>query len=490
MKFTENEYTELKKSTGELKEGIISIAAILNKHGKGILYFGIKNDGTLLGHDIGENTLRKISQAITNHIEPKIYPEITTEKTDNLHFIKVSFSGDDKPYFAYGRVYLRVADEDKLLTSREIEKLILEKNIYQSQWDSKLTGHSFLQTNPEAVNEFIEQLKNSGRTPVKSENPVDVLKKLGLIREKKLSYAAWHLFCDEQPVEWQMAVFKGNDKTEFTDFKPPFKGNLFFLLEKAIVFVTDKLNWRVEFGADMKRHEIPEIPMTALREAIVNSLVHRDYNDPKLNEIAFFADRIEIFNPGTFPKGLSPDDFIKGHERSHLRNPKIAEVFYYTKNIDRWGSGLQRIDKECKENNIRYDFKELSNGFLVIFYRSQADVKTVIEKSDEKFEEFSVEITQKVEELLNKLGIKWSEESVEKVGKRLVEKVGRKLAENQIKILLLVINNSRISKREMSELLNISTTAIDKNIEKLKKHGFLKRIGPAKGGYWKVLNNE
>ena len=66
MKFVENENTELKKSTGELKEGIISIAAILNKHGKGELYFGVKNDGTLIGQDIGEKTLRDISQAIGN----------------------------------------------------------------------------------------------------------------------------------------------------------------------------------------------------------------------------------------------------------------------------------------------------------------------------------------------------------------------------------------------------------------------------------------
>lgn len=455
MKFTENENTELKKSTGELKEAVISITAILNKHGKGILYFGIKNNGTLMGHDIGENTLRKISQAIANHIEPKIYPEITAEKIDDMHYIKVSFSGDDKPYFAYGKVYLRVADEDKLLTPGEIEKLILEKNIYQSQWDSKLTGHSFLQTNPEAVKEFVEQLKNSGRTPLKSEVPADVLKKLGLIKEEKLSYAAWHLFCNEQHVEWQLAVFKGNDKTEFADFKPPLKGNLFFLLEKAINFVTDKINWRVEFGADMKRHEIPEIPLTALREAIVNSLAHRNYNDPKSNEIAFFNDRIEIFNPGAFPEGLTPDDFIKGHERSHLRNPKIAEVFYLTKNIDRWGSGLQRIDKECKENNIRYEFKRLNDGFLVIYYRPKTDVKTVIETDGEKFGE-----------IRDKFGV------------------------SSVKIILMISENPETTIPQIAESLNLTTRAIEKQIARLKKEGILKRIGPAKGGYWKLLKNE
>jgi len=119
----------------------------------------------------------------------------------------------------------------------------------------------------------------------------------------------------------------------------------------------------------MKRHEIPEIPVSALREAIVNSLVHRNFNDPKGNEIAVFTDRIEIYNPGTFPEGLTPEDYINGHERSYLRNPKIAEIFYYTRDIDRWGSGLQRMNKECNENGIHLSFDIMVNGFLTTFYR-------------------------------------------------------------------------------------------------------------------------
>ena len=70
----ETETLEFKKTTGELKEGIVSIAAILNKHQKGELYFGIKPDGTPIGQQISEKTLRDISQEIANHIEPRIYP--------------------------------------------------------------------------------------------------------------------------------------------------------------------------------------------------------------------------------------------------------------------------------------------------------------------------------------------------------------------------------------------------------------------------------
>ena len=80
----ETETLEFKKSTGELKEGIISIGAILNKHQKGELYFGVRPDGTPIGQEISEKTLRDISQAISNHIEPQIFPEIQTVRIDEI----------------------------------------------------------------------------------------------------------------------------------------------------------------------------------------------------------------------------------------------------------------------------------------------------------------------------------------------------------------------------------------------------------------------
>ncbi|NQY31903.1 MAG: ATP-binding protein, partial [Coraliomargarita sp.] len=99
----ENETIEFKKSLSELKEGLISMASILNKHGNGELWFGIKNDGSAVGLQISEKTLRDLSQSITNHIEPKLYPEITKEEVDGKSCLKVAFSGTERPYYAYGR---------------------------------------------------------------------------------------------------------------------------------------------------------------------------------------------------------------------------------------------------------------------------------------------------------------------------------------------------------------------------------------------------
>jgi ATP-dependent DNA helicase RecG len=128
MKLIENETLELKKSTSLLKSAIKSLVAILNKHRKGQLYFGIRDNGDVIGQDVGEKTIREISQEISNHIEPKIYPEVNEIDIKGKKCILVEFSGNETPYFAYGRAYMRVGDEDRQLSARELEEMIIMKN--------------------------------------------------------------------------------------------------------------------------------------------------------------------------------------------------------------------------------------------------------------------------------------------------------------------------------------------------------------------------
>ena len=93
----ESEILELKTSTSELKEAIISIVAILNKHQKGELYFGVKNNGEVLGQTVTENTIRQISQTISDNIESKIFPKINEIILEGKHCVHVEFSGENVP---------------------------------------------------------------------------------------------------------------------------------------------------------------------------------------------------------------------------------------------------------------------------------------------------------------------------------------------------------------------------------------------------------
>ena len=111
----ENEYIEFKESTSELDKGLISIVSILNKHQKGTLYFGIKDDGTPIGQTIGKDTLRKVSQRISDHIEPKIFPEINQVKLEG----KVCFTEDpeviERCFAQSEALSLRWADHKELV---------------------------------------------------------------------------------------------------------------------------------------------------------------------------------------------------------------------------------------------------------------------------------------------------------------------------------------------------------------------------------------
>src|SRR5665647_1142033 len=137
-KFQETETIELKKSTSELKEAIISLVAMLNKHQRGEIIFGIRNDGTVVGQQVSDKTIRDVSKAIADHVEPRIYPVVEHVTLAGKAGIKVQAEGGEHPYYAYGRAYIRVGDEDRQLSAKELENLILAKNRDRLRWDTEI----------------------------------------------------------------------------------------------------------------------------------------------------------------------------------------------------------------------------------------------------------------------------------------------------------------------------------------------------------------
>ena len=436
--FKESETLELKRSTSELKEAIISIVAILNKHQGGRLYFGIRNNGEVIGQTIGEETLRDVTKAIAAHIEPRIYPKVTHETIEGKNCVMVDFQGTDPPYFAYGRPYIRTGDEDRQLSVKELGSLILKK----VSWEGGISERTVKDVSTKTLRNFVTRANEARRINFRFTTVPSVLNKLNLLKDGKLYRATEVLFCDRNSLEVQAAVFAGTDKLTFLDIQQ-LKGNIFDVLEQSESYVKERINWRADL-TESGRREIPEIPLRAVTEAIVNSLCHRDYANPKGNEIAVFKDRVEIYNPGQFPEEFEPEDFIKGEERSILRNPLIANTLYFRADIERWGSGLRRIYTACQEADVKVGFRKLKSGFMVVFNRK-----------------------------------------VPETG--LVEGLVERLVESQQKILKLIAQNPSISKRRMAEILGISDTAVDKNIATLKKKGLLRRVGPARGGHWEIV---
>ena len=391
----ESEKLEFKKTTAELKEAVISMAAILNKHGGGELYFGVRNDGTSLGQMISDSTLRDVSQAVSNHLEPKIYPKISEVYIDDKLCVFVEFSGSDTPYFAYGRAYIRVADEDKQMSPAELEDYILRKNARHDTWDSDVSNQSPDDMDEAVLKGYLDRANQAGRIDFTYTSKEDMLTRLDLLADGKLKNAAVALFSGIPLLEIQMAIFASAERLTFNDINRD-GGNITHMVEIAEKYIRNNIRWRVVLDGSIQRKEIPEIPIDAVREAIINSFCHRDYKSSQNNEVTIFSNRVEIYNPGAFPEGLTPQDFIEGTERSVKRNPLLAQLMYYVKDIESFGTGLKRITNACNTAGVKVEFHMLKKGFAVVFYRPELSIcpdsgtgSAIVKNSEQKLTPFA-----------------------------------------------------------------------------------------------------
>ncbi|MFH0927267.1 MAG: ATP-binding protein [Candidatus Micrarchaeota archaeon] len=452
MQISESETLELKRSTAELGEALKSIVAILNKHQAGDLYFGFRDNGVEVGQDVSQKTLRCIAQAIDQKIEPKIFPKITGVNIGGKDCVHVQYEGVQVPYFYEGRAYLRVADQDRQITVHELRKLFGEQ--ISKDWEKQPSEKSIKDVDSKTLKDFMRHAKAASRINFSYSNAGTTLHKLGLTRNGKLLRAGEVLFCNDNRMEVQAAVFAGNDKLTFLDIRQ-IKGNLFGLLVKCRSYLWDHIDWRGKLSGEGRR-EIPEIPTRALEEALVNSVIHRDYANLKSNEISIFKDRIEVYNPGEYLPSASPQEFVKGQERSVLRNPLIAEAMYNANATERWGSGFKRIYDECKKAGVKVEFNEVKTGFVVVFHRKRA----VSEQA----------------------------EAPESPGKS--QKSTRKVPEKYQKLLKAIISDSKISRDALAQKTGVPAGTILSGLRWLVKNGILRRVGPARGGYWEFIKTK
>ena len=237
---------------------------------------------------------------------------------------------------------------------------------------------------------------DAGRIAISYTDKNTVLNQLELTEGDKLLNAGKVLFSDDLLQDVQMAIFATNERLTFNDIRR-YHGPVLKLVDIAENYIKSNIHWRVEFTGELQRTEIPEIPVDAIREALLNSFCHKDYSSGKSNEVAIYKDRVEIYNPGTFPEGLEPQDYIERVERPVRRNPKIARILYYSKDIESFGTGLKRIADACESAGVRYEFQKKKTGFVVCFYRSEekadkkpieADKKPIKAERQEKIVEF------------------------------------------------------------------------------------------------------
>ena len=376
---SESETVEFKKSTGEHKEALQAISAMLNKHGHGELYFGVKDDGTVIGQDVSDATLRQVASWASDKIEPVVFPAVERlEAEGGLRYIRMAFSGADAPYSADGRYFVRVGTSNKALSASGLSAMVIERERARSPWDSLPSGRPVTDADEQAVRDFVERGGRAGRVGSGFTSVEDALARLDLIAaDGSLKNAAVELFCEGSDTypRMKLGLLGGNTKAKILDLRREC-GTMLKLLDFAEYFVTSNIRREFVIGeTGMYRKEIPEIPAEAIREAVANALCHRDYTIKTAVEVNVFMDTVQIVSPGLFPKGDSPERHLDGAASEFgLRNPAIARALFRAGVIEQYGTGIPRIKEACEAAGVRFRFEQTANSTVVAFERPGAQI--------------------------------------------------------------------------------------------------------------------
>ena len=446
----EGQRLEFKRSLAELQAGVRTIAAFANAEG-GTLFFGVRADGTVIGVTLGVNTRELVVNTIVNNTDPPLYPQVEYLELNGRTVIAVTVAaGHDRPHLAYGRAYRRVGAVTAQLSRDEQRRLLLES---RPRFDDQPSEASLEDIDPARVRRFLEMAIQRGRLPdISADLPVtETLRRLKVLRvvDDRLTptMAAVLLFAREpqrfvpQSVVG-LARFPGTTKgtTQIVD-RADVEGDLAEIIDRAEAFV--RRNTRIASKIyHAQRLEITEYPYPAIREAIANAVIHRDYwQAGSRAQVAIYADRIEVESPG----GLLPPITVEtlGHTPPVWRNPDLARLLHRLGYIEQFGTGIERMRRDMRAHGLPEPRFEAGPGWFRVAFRGPGE---------------------HILDLIPEEGIT----DLRALG----------LNERQIEALRLMVNEGRMfTNREYCRQFDITTPTATRDLSKLVAVGQAIRVG-------------
>jgi len=410
-----------------------TICAFANTKG-GILYIGLSDEGKVKGINLNNEILKNISDKIVSSLG--IHPEIEVEKRKKKEILKISVKPSAVPISFNGKYYQRVGNTTREMNPERLKEFLLKG----TNWDGLINKEaSFDDIDGETIRLFIRKARSTGRLTIFEENTdiKTIFEHLKLSVRGKLTNAAIILFGKDPQKYFINAVLRivrlKNQTTIIGDRL--ITGNLFNQVVQGEEAIKNFINVRYEIKK-LEREEIWEYPLPAIREALINSLIHRDYFKYNVQtQVKIFDDYIWFYNIGGLPEGITLEDLKKPHS-SVPRNPLIVHIFYLAGLIEEVGSGIGRIMDSLKSQGLSEpEFKEEMGGFSVRFYK---DIYT--------------------EENLRKMG----------------------LNERQIMAVMYVKEKGKITNREYQEINAVSNKTAYIELSDLVKREILVNIGSGK----------
>lgn len=442
-----------------------TVVAFANGNG-GKIVFGI-DDKTLEIVGMDEDNIFKTMDAITNAIsdscEPRIRPDVTLQTVNDKTVIVVEIlPGAMRPYYIKSEgmtegTYMRVSGTTRPVEGYMLKELILEgQNRY---FDSEPCRE--LQITDEDIQNLCKTMKetaikntwqNSEKAKIKDITK-NTLLSWGILIEVQgeiFPTNAYALLTGQlrmQPVI-QCGLFKGKDRAYFADRKE-FDGPIQNQVDAAYQYVLEKINMGMQIQG-IYRQDVYELPTDSVRELIANAVAHRSYLEPGNIQVAIFDDRLEVTSPGMLLNNVSIKKMMEGYSKP--RNPAIANAFAYMKIIEKWGTGIPRIFRECREYGLPDpELIDFDGDFRVNMYRN-----TAIDYSP-------------------------------RVNDRVNDKVNDRVNEIEEKILKFIDNDPAITITQLSMELELSRKTIAAKLKTLKEKKMIERVGSSRKGYWKIL---
>lgn len=398
---------------------------------------------------------------ISDSCEPAIIPDVTCQTVDGKNIIVVDVeAGRQRPYYIKSLgleqgVFVRVAG-----TTRQADEYMLRELMFEgSNRSFDQTVCLGLEVTEQELIEFCKSLQEVALQNTQTEEEKRMVKEVtlsqlvswGILLEKDGKFLPTNAYAvlagkEKLPVSIQCGLFKGTSKDVFLD-RREFTGTAWEQLEQAYQFVLRN----IRLGAVMDglyRQDVYEIPTKAIRELIINAVVHRSYVEHNSIQIAIYDDRLEVTSPGKLPMGQTIEKMKKGY--SKIRNEALARAFSYMRLIEHWGSGIPRVIGVVKSAGLKEpEFIDGDIDLRVNLYRNQDQNGITDTKPDTK---------------LNDLSDNGSN------------------AENQL--LEFISSKPNCTQKECAASIGVSIPTMKRLFAKLQEEGRLEREGTNRKGKW------
>ena len=346
---SESKYLEYKET---ITNTFLKTVSAFSNYGTGQIKFGIKDNGSIVGISNTTQTCLDIENKINDSISPQ--PDFSIEVNKKKKVITLTVKeGLHKPYFYKSKAYKRNGTSTIEVDNLELTRLILiGKNLAYENLKSKKQNLTF-KTLEKNLKEIVG---------IKTINK-DILKTLELYSDDEGYNIASEILADNNTFSGLDIVRFGKNIDIILDREDIERVSVLTQYEKALDMFKKYYTYEEIKGS--RRNLVEVVPEKAFREAVINALLHRTWDINANVRIAMFDDRVEIMSPGSLPKGLTEKEYLEG-QVSVLRNPIIGNVFFRLHLIERFGTGVKRINEEYKKYSAKPKFEIYENSIKIV----------------------------------------------------------------------------------------------------------------------------